>query len=459
MTGFEGRDTLDSPKHSILEISKLGRSGREHTVQYLLRSVEKSTGPMGEAIWNIRQMAVYHKYDFGTGRAFWLSIKSNSLMQERIKQAIIDDSALRPAAAEDLCGSFSATLLTHLIHLEWCDESWLECITDFEKKIRKKLTIAKAARLDQPTNFQESALRKALRKNSNLSASSAPGSLSEDSLKAWPQQKQGFWKPLTSCFHTASQSRSPPPILPVASEKQGTAQSEACDGFSKQLYSLMVLGTFSFAEVQDLHHLGEQLESFRLVIQLNRQTLRDISEHYQDVVSRGSFTAKMKKNSKRDLASFTRRVERIQKNLELRLTQVESLLAWLQEGKALFDGILQYRSVQVSHIFTESSHIQSEKMERIAHKTEQETISMHVVTCVTLAFLPGTFVAAFFQSGLIEINKASNDIDSSVTFHPGAFKLFTVICFPLMFMTFALWFIAFKLLARKARKEESQESV
>lgn len=32
-------------------------------------------------------------------------------------------------------------------------------------------------------------------------------------------------------------------------------------------------------------------------------------------------------------------------------------------------------------------------MERIAHKTEQETISMHVVTFVTLAFLPGTFVA------------------------------------------------------------------
>ncbi|KAF5589677.1 serine threonine kinase [Fusarium pseudoanthophilum] len=314
-------------------------------------------------------------------------------MQERIKQAIVDDSALRPAASDDLCGSFAATLLTHLIHLEWCDEAWLECITYLEKKIRKKLTIAKAARLDQPTNFQESALRKALRKNSNLSASTASGSSTEDGLKNWPQQKQGFWKPLTSCFRTASQSRSSPPILPVALEKQGTVQSEASDGFAKQLYSLMVLGTFSFEEVQDLHHLGEQLESFRLVIQVNRQTLRDISEHYQDVVSRSGFTAKMKKNSKRDLASFTRRVERVQKNLELRLTQVESLLAWLQEGKALFDGILQYRSVQVSHIFTESSHIQSEKMERIAHKTEQETISMHVVTCVTLAFLPGTFVA------------------------------------------------------------------
>ena len=58
-----------------------------------------------------------------------------------------------------------------------------------------------------------------------------------------------------------------------------------------------------------------------------------------------------------------------------------------------FDGILQYRSVQVSLIFTDNSQAQSQKMERIADKTEKETISMHVITCVTLAFLPGTFVA------------------------------------------------------------------
>ncbi|UZP35209.1 hypothetical protein NXS19_003025 [Fusarium pseudograminearum] len=44
-------------------------------------------------------------------------------------------------------------------------------------------------------------------------------------------------------------------------------------------------------------------------------------------------------------------------------------------------------------MFTESSHIQSEKMKKIAYKTEKETISMHVIMCVTLAFLPGTFVA------------------------------------------------------------------
>jgi hypothetical protein len=136
--------------------------------------------------------------------------------------------------------------------------------------------------------------------------------------------------------------------------------------------------------------------------------------------------------------------------------------------------------MQVSHIFTESSHIQSEKMEKIAYKTEKETISMHVITCVTLAFLPGTFVAvsphtmshsnqavltrlpsikAFFQSGLIEINQAALGVQDAVTFHPGAFKLFASICFPLMFVTFVLWVLLFKYLARRAKRREEQGRV
>ncbi|KAJ9425963.1 hypothetical protein QL093DRAFT_2256044 [Fusarium oxysporum] len=455
MTGFECSDTLDVPRSSIIEIPRLGRSGREHVVQYLLRSVEKSTGPMNAVTWNIRQMAVHHRFDFVTGSTFWLSMKSNGLMQERIKQAISEDSALRPTAADGLPRSFSATLQIHLIHLDWCAESWQECITDFEKMIRKVLTKAKAATLNQPTDFHKSPFRKALRRTTNFTASDVNTKKTGFSLKYW----RGFQGGLMSCFHLGGRNRqAPPPILPVASEKDMVPANQD-DDFSKQLYSLTVLGTFSIEEVQHLHHLGEQLESFRVVLQLNRQILRDITEHYHDLASRSGFTAKMIKSCKGDLASFTRRVGRIRKNLEIQLTQIESMMAWLKEGKSLFEGILQYRSVQVSHVFTESSHIQSEKMERIAHKTEQETISMHVVTCVTLAFLPGTFLAAFFQSGLVKINESSDGIGGSVVFHAGAFKLFSLICFPLMLITFALWFIMFKVLARRAHKRETEESV
>ncbi|WZH40683.1 hypothetical protein QYS62_001621 [Fusarium acuminatum] len=395
MTGFSGLDTLDESNDSILQIPRLGRSGCEHSTQYLLRSVEIDKGPTKKPVWKIRQMAVHHQYDFITGKSFWLNIKTNDLMQERIKEAIADDPSLGSTPADGLAKSFSATLLTHLIHLQWCDDSWRQCINDFEKEVRDVLEKATTARVDQQPGFSMIAkrvltIRSTMNGNDAPNAPESPGLLRAARLKF----DDGFWKPVMSYLQVSSEG---PTVLPVTSEKPVTATGTTNDGVEKQLEKFMVLDTFSISEMQRLYHLGQELEAFRLVMQLNRQTLRDIIEHYEDLAKRDNFPAELKGSCKPALASFTRRVERIRKNLEIRVTQVESLIAWLQEGKALFDGILQYRSVQVSHMFTESSHIQSEKMEQIAYKTEKETISMHVITCVTLAFLPGTFVASLMQ--------------------------------------------------------------
>ncbi|KAF5983769.1 serine threonine kinase [Fusarium coicis] len=464
---FNSYDTLDAPEHKITKIPELGRSGREHTVQYLLRSIEESTDEGGQVVWNIRQMAVHHKYDFGQGKTLWLNIKTNSVMLERMKKVMAEDTSLSSAAAKDLPGSFSATLLTHLIHLEWCDESWRKCINHFEIEIRKVLKKAKTARIDKDPNLRLTTLKRILTNKTEVAESPS-------ALARWAQ------KPLISCFSPTSEKRTcSSAVQPVASNKAGLPANEDDTGLAKQLESLMVLETFSFKEFQHLHFLADQLESFCLVMQLNRQALRDIIEHYEDLANRPNFPEEIKKSCKNELASFSRRVERIRKNLEIRVTQVESLLSCLQQGKDLvrtcrtrtppspadhsslnqFDGILQYRSVQVSRIFTESSHTQSEKMERIAYKTEKETISMHVITCVTLAFLPGTFVAAFFQSGLVEINQAATDVRDAVTFHPGAFKLFAAICFPLMCITFILWMFLFKFLSGRALKRSKEESL
>lgn len=273
-------------------------------------------------------------------------MKSNGLMEERIKQAILEDPALRPTAGDGLPRSFAATLQIHLMHLDWCDESWQECITDFEKMIRKVLTKAKAASLNHSTDSREVPLMKALRRNTYMTESDARGEKTGSGMKYWLGLRQG----LMSCFLAGGQKRAaPPPILPVAAEKDMVLPANQADDFSKQLYSLMVLGTFSFEEVQHLHHLGEQLEGFRVVLQLDRQTLRDVTEHYQELASRSGFTAKMMKACKRDLASFTRRVERIQKNLEIRLTQIESMMAWLQEGKILVISLLFSQLLPAPH--------------------------------------------------------------------------------------------------------------
>jgi hypothetical protein len=333
MTGFNGLDTLDDSNGSILQIPRLGRSGCEHSTQYLLRSVEIDMGPTKKPVWKIRQMAVHHQYDFVTGKSFWLNIKTNGLMQERIKEAIADDPSLGSTSADGLAKSFSATLLTHLIHLQWCDDSWRQCINDFEKEVRDVLEKATTARVDQQPGFSMIAkrvltIRSTMNGNDAPNAPESPGLLRAARLKF----DDGFWKPVMSYLQVSSEG---PTVLPVTSEKPVTATGTTNDGFEKQLEKFMVLDTFSISEMQRLYHLGQELEAFRLVMQLNRQTLRDIIEHYEDLAKRDNFPAELKGSCKPALASFTRRVERIRKNLEIRVTQVESLIAWLQEGKAL----------------------------------------------------------------------------------------------------------------------------
>jgi len=146
--------------------------------------------------------------------------------------------------------------------------------------------------------------------------------------------QQGLQNGLKSCWSlfTGAKPESCTVVQPVASEKAGQPETVESNDTAKQLETLMA---FSFKEVQNLYWMGEQLESFRLVIKLNRQTLRDIVEHYQDLASRDSFPQDIKDSCKGDLASFFRRVHRIEKNLEIRLSQIESLMSWLHEGKAL----------------------------------------------------------------------------------------------------------------------------
>ncbi|KAF4454846.1 serine/threonine protein kinase [Fusarium austroafricanum] len=391
MTGFDSDDTLGRCDSNLINISTLGRSGREHRMQYLLRSVERDFDSNGSRKWNIRQFAVYHSFDLVEGKALWINIKANSVLEDRIKEATADSAILDSAALDDLSNSFAATLLIHLIFIEWCDEDWRTCINDCEGKIRDILAKAQTSQIVQPPEFSTSA-KQAL----GLQKAQTTG---PSDREKWPPSGPLAWgREILTHLNSPSRYRH------RATEDPEEFRTAGDDGrlHNWQFKNLRNLDTFSFGEVQHLHYLSEQLQSYLLVMDLNHQALRDIAERYRNLPHRRGFPQPLRKDCGEHIDSFVRRVERIRKNLEIRMSQVKSLLASLEDGKTLFDGILQYRNIQIGRIFTESSYGQSQKMERIAYKTEKETISMHVITCVTLAFLPAMFVAAFFQSGVVE---------------------------------------------------------
>jgi hypothetical protein len=120
------------------------------------------------------------------------------------------------------------------------------------------------------------------------------------------------------------------------------------------------------------------------------------------------------------------------------------------------------------------------EMNELAQKTTQETVSMRIITLVTLFFLPGTFISV--GSCLILIAKEStfwhilcyrllidcqtimstdivrfqgpNGGPGPEVFQADALKLYAYFSIPLMVLTFAAWYLIYKLESWKAEKKK-----
>ncbi|TDZ38588.1 hypothetical protein CTRI78_v010812 [Colletotrichum trifolii] len=91
----------------------------------------------------------------------------------------------------------------------------------------------------------------------------------------------------------------------------------------------------------------------------------------------------------------------------------------------------------------------------IADKTARQTASMHVITVVTLIFLPATFVATFFQSGVLLWNEArSENMTEPWRFEAGNFRLFSAVCGPLTTMIVGIWLGVYLRLKWKAGRQD-----
>lgn len=73
-------------------------------------------------------------------------------------------------------------------------------------------------------------------------------------------------------------------------------------------------------------------------------------------------------------------------------------------------GILEHQNTEANRLLATEAQRSSENMEaltygtlKLTEKTKQETVSMRIITLVTLAFLPGTFISVCLLVGLSEM--------------------------------------------------------
>ena len=135
-----------------------GRSDRtelETCQWYLVRSVERGDEPEAttKQPWRTRQVAVYHSFDFHTGRSFFLTIKANGLLREQIQQHC-NTLLANPwtgkgrSRNEMVAKALEIALATHLVNVSWCCRHWGEFINESRSYLRPILDRAATLPID-----------------------------------------------------------------------------------------------------------------------------------------------------------------------------------------------------------------------------------------------------------------------------------------------------------------------
>ncbi|KAF2852756.1 hypothetical protein T440DRAFT_391296 [Plenodomus tracheiphilus IPT5] len=212
---------------------------------------------------------------------------------------------------------------------------------------------------------------------------------------------------------------------------------------------------FTFSDLQRIEYLEEKAHEVHLVLKQNTEILEELRQHYQMLVTCKEFPTKLKIACQEELARFDSRIVGIRKDLQQSNARTETFLHHLQNRKNLLLSILQYRSMRASELLAKKAQVSAKNMEGmteamwdVARKTEQETVSMRVITSVTLFFLPATFIATFMSTNILRFE------DGKRQFEIGGLKVYLLVAMPLTFLTFLTWFLIYHL-AKQNRKTSS----
>lgn len=127
----------------------------------------------------------------------------------------------------------------------------------------------------------------------------------------------------------------------------------------------------------------------------------------------------------------------------------------------------------------------TKSMKKVAEKTAIQTSSMHIITLVTLFFLPATFVAVrtfvlpsfsfseltdyltldqtFFSSGAFQWDQDKPEASKMPFWKPEFFALFAFICFPMTGIIICVWWALYwrnnRMRRQHAQGDEEQQQI
>lgn len=413
-TGFRHESRLE-PIYNGLSIQELGRSGRELRMCYSLKSAEPSN--LTPTIpWSIRQTAVYHSLDVETGNAFWIILKGDELIKERIEDSFEYSGGLGKLEGErQQRNALSESLATHLIICDWCGEDWRWYISYLEESLQEKTRQTLAVVVDAPLNPTPEKPSKAVTWSSVSSAYAEKKSMRSSKVC---KSEKGLQEP-----PLRAQSD------PLAPQPRG--QSTHLNTIYSQNGSKNPT-KFKFADLQQIQLVEDRANEVLLILESNASVLADLKAHYESIFQSQHCPLELVRDCKRDIERFNLRVGSVINDLQMQRARTTTLLRMIADRKSLVSctmfyllglisndsklyGILDFQSMEASKILalkaqesTENMEVMTKDMHILAQKTKQETVSMRIITLVTLFFLPGTFISVSLLAVTLHFSSVSS---------------------------------------------------
>ncbi|KAI0141647.1 hypothetical protein GGR57DRAFT_403673 [Xylariaceae sp. FL1272] len=473
------------------------RSGLLIQHAFNLIQVERTNIPNEHNKWPLRQAALYHCFDIVTGQALFAVLKGNTAIANRVKDEVNNHRDLQSSRLGTLEGSFIGTLQVQLIVLEWCGQNWAEYVDEFEEEARNKTLEVKYAPVSigiSPANVdmnfpRRSKLSQPAPMTGTFTGRSTLASIGSSAGSA-ARLGSGSQQPVHANTATAtlaqgrstnsvSQTRRGPGLRQSVAELfrrvSGTPHKRslsinteltAVQAGDQQNILLELDDMLSFEELQRLNRWCDEIEQCLMAIAQNKEVLEQVKRQYSEIIeSNSEFRQNIKgKRISTVVNLFFQRIDNVIRDLDIHFNRLKAMSLTLENNKALYGAALQYQSAKVSEHFAHSARESSERMEdmtvkmhRIAIKTEHQTVSMHVITVFTLIFLPGTFIATFFSSGVIQFNEdGSHESDYFVL--PDALALFWYVTIPILVVVLGVWALVYWV-ARRKRLSKSADDI
>lgn len=346
-SGLREETRLSSPATGLV-IPALGRSGRDIRLCYNLKSVERSSDKHWP--WSIRQTAVYHSFDVETGKAFWIMIKGNKLMKNRIQESTAKDAIGSPDLKRfgTSCEAFASSLATHLVLAEWSREEWRWYLNYLEERLHAATRRATIMVLEREPSIYEAPVHH----HSRTDTAASRASRVVTAVKKTMSRK-----------HTNSLSNSSPSPanIQVQTPFQMPTGPPAPPGGGPQLPPMLPPGMpgailrknpqpkeeepdFTLKNLQLVQFLEEKANEVSPVLAANIDILQELSEHYSSVLSSDDCPEELKSGCQTYFRNFEQRIKSIITDLERQRSRTQILLGLLSNRKNLVSRNIPYCS-------------------------------------------------------------------------------------------------------------------